>query len=797
MLKKLATLALLGACSMTTNAAEFKIKPFVEKYCINCHDEDLDKGDRRFDNIKYDDKSYHTGETYQEILDVLNLAHMPPKKAKKQPTKKEVEDAIIWLTNKTSEISEHLDPRSQQTVMRRLNKLEYNLTLRDLFHLNLNDFNPSIAFPDDGEVAGLNTIGKGLVTSDFLLTEMLNSARMVADRVVRPGDRPAVRKTEYKSNSKEMGKRYYASRLIGRQHIPLRAKRDWRAPEDGTYNIEFEAVMLNRLKKAFPKMLKGYDYDKKSRVAVIAYDLSNTLPYTINLGEFEVNDEKPGKVKLTATLRKGAAVKIIWLNGPDGSTKKIKRKVIPKYSKDAVYSVTRNPMEMYQGAGPELQIISASIDGPHYKQWPLPGFKEFFGTLKNDSNFEQLNASLKKLATKAFRGPLDPAKEYAFSKVAAKKFAESKNIWTAAKAGMTTILVSPEFVYQVEEGGQGKTHLDQYEIASRMSYFLWSSTPDERLNNLASQGKLKNKSILKDEVVRMLKDPKAESFVKNFTDHWLELKNLGSMPPNPQKDRIYYDYNLEKAMGEEVRLFITDMIHNNRDISNLVTADYSYLNEGLAKLYGVQGVTGAHMRRVKFPTEMKERGGLTGMAGLMAVTGNGVESLPVKRGAWVLEKILGFEPPAPPPDVPEIAPDTSGAKTIRDLLELHREEASCANCHAKFDHFGLALEKFDHIGRFRQQYVVEKKKTPINAHVEANDGVKFDGPEGLRKYLSNRSNDVVHGLLERMTMYAIGRRLTFLDQKSLKEMSQELNQKGNGMLTLIQQIVTSDLFLNN
>jgi hypothetical protein len=784
--------------TLNATAADFKIKPFIEKYCIDCHDEDLDKGDRRFDNVNFSEMSYQTGEVYQEMLDVLNLGDMPPKKAKKHPTKKEFATAINWLTNKTSDIREKLDPRSQQTVMRRLNKVEYNYTIRDLFNLSLSDFDPSVAFPDDGEVDGLNTIGTGLVTSDFLLTEMLNSARMVAARVIRPGVRPTVKTLSLKSDSKELGKRYFASRLIGRQSIQLGNRRGWFSPADGTYNIRLKAVMLNRLKRAFVGLLKNYNYDEKSRIAIVAYDTTNTLPYTIRLGEFEVNDEEAGEIKLSVSLRKGAKIRIEWLNGPDGSTKKIKRKIIPKYSKDAVYSVTRNPMEMYVGAGPELQLISAQVDGPHYKQWPLPGFAEFFGKLNDNSSIGELNASLAKLAAKAFRGPLTPGQEYAFAKVAAKKYSDSKNdLWAAAKAGVTAILVSPEFIYQVENGAAKKVGLNDYEIATRLSYFLWSSTPDDRLLTLARQGKLKEKSLLKQEVARMIKDPKSSSFVKNFTDHWLGLKKLGAIQPNPKNDKIYYDYNLAQAMGEEVRLFITDLMQNNRDISALVNANYSYLNEGLAKLYGVSGVKGDHLRKVSFPSEIKGRGGLAGMAGLMTVTGNGIESLPVKRGAWVLEEILGVHAPLPPPDVPEIAPDTTGAKTPRDLLEKHRKKASCASCHAKFDHFGLALENFDQIGRYRTAYGSGKSKININAAVETSAGAKFTGPEGLKRYLTSKSDMVTHGLIERMTTYAIGRRLTFLDKKEVESISHKLKKSGNGLQSLIQSIVSSDLFLNN
>ena len=773
--------------------ADFQIKPFLKKYCLECHGNEKQKGDRRFDLLKLEINNYHTGEMLQEILDVLNLSDMPPRKSK-QPSKVENEAAIQWLTKTTELIRENLNPRSQQTLMRRLNKFEYNMTIRDLFQLDLKDFNPSIAFPDDGEVDGLNTIGSGLITSEFLLSEMLRSARLVAGRVIRPGAKPIVKTNTYQSDSKELGKRYWKSILIGRQHMHLGNRKPWTAPEDGTYNIRIEAVMLNRLKKAFPNMIKGYNYEEKSRIAIVAHDSNDTLPYSLTIGEYEVNDETPENISISVNLRKGANIKIIWLNGPDGSTKKIRRKIIPKYSQDAIYSVSRNPMEMYVGAGPELQIKSVKIDGPHYNSWPLPGFSEYFGKLNKASTFEELNHSLRKLAAKAFRKPLNTNYEYAFTKVAAKKYRDSNNIWEAAKAGITTILVSPEFIYQVEVNSDDKNSLNDFEIATRLSYFLWSSTPDDRLIQLAVSGKLKDKSVLKQEVLRLVQSSKVDMFVKNFTDHWLELKNLGSMPPNPVKDKIYYDYKLEESMAEEVYLFIKDLLVNNRDISTLVNARYSFLNEGLAKLYGINGVDGSHMRKVLIPKDYQGRGGLIGMAGLMTVTGNGVESLPVKRGAWVLEKILGIEAPAPPPDVPEIAPDTSGAKTIRDLLEKHRQQASCANCHSKFDHLGLALENYDHIGRYRTDYM---KKVKVNSAVETNAGEKFIGPQGLKEYLSDKKEMVVYGLVKRMTSYAIGRKLTFVDQKEINRIVAELTKKDNGFLSLVQLIATSDMFLNN
>ncbi len=791
MLKLLLTIALY--CLTILNgfsANNFELKPFLKEYCLDCHGSEKEKGDRRFDLLDLKAMNHETGEALQEILDVINLAEMPPEKSD-QPSVKLNEQAVDWLTERTLLIREQLDPRSRQTMMRRLNKVEYNHSIRDLFKIKLDDFNPSFSFPDDQEVEGLNTIGSGLVTSEFLLDEMLNSAKIVSERVVRPGAQPQAKVYEFKSDSKEMGENYFQSRLVGRQEIYFKKLS---IQEDGRYDIMIKAVMLNRLRNLFS--FKTYDPSKKARMVLYAEDSKNILPYKVKLGEYEIDDEIETEVNLSVELRKGARLYALWINGPAGSTKKIRRKVIPKYSKDAIYSATRNPMEMYRGAGPEFQMIEAEISGPHYDSWPMPAHKEYFSHITNKSSFENLKGSLFHLGEKAFRKPLDKGHEYAFVKVAEQKYLETKNIWDAAKIGVATILMSPDFHYQVETVQENESSLSSYEIANRLAYFLWSSIPDKHLLDLASKNKLKQDHVLSEEVTRMIQDSKSSGFVKNFSDHWLGLKELSDIQPNPKTDAIFYEYQLQESMGEEVRLFLEELLKKNGSISTLVNADYTYLNEGLAKLYDIPEVKGAHMRKVSLSKEHRVRGGLVGMAGLMTVTSNGVESLPVRRGAWVLESLLGTRAPLPPPDVPEITPDTSLATTIRDQLELHRQEPSCARCHSKFDHFGLALENFDHIGRYRETYKSEKKEVSINSDVETQDHIKFRGPSGLKNYLSKQTDQITQGLLEKMTTYAIGRRLTFVDEKEVNNMKLKLHERGNGLQSLVQLVVTSELFKN-
>ncbi|MEK6235341.1 MAG: DUF1592 domain-containing protein [Planctomycetales bacterium] len=326
-------------------------------------------------------------------------------------------------------------------------------------------------------------------------------------------------------------------------------------------------------------------------------------------------------------------------------------------------------------------------------------------------------------------------------------------------------------------------------LASRLSYFLWSSPPDETLLKLAAAGKLR--SDLSAQVTRMLADSRSDRFVRQFVRRWLDLDNIGAMPPSEDFLEYYRD-NLETAMRKETETFFRNVLDNNLSLREFLDADYSFLNRELALHYGVEGVQGNELQRVSL--KGSRRGGLPGHGAFLTASANGVDTSPVVRGIYVLEKLLGYTPPPPPPDVPTIEPDIRGAVTIREQLVKHRESATCAECHRKIDPLGFALENFDAIGGWRDEY---EKKNPIDSAGKLPGGDAFRTVPEFRKLLVERQDQFNRCLTEKLMTYALGRELEVGDRPSVDEILAELDGKKSGLRDLMRLVVLSKPFLSN
>tara|TARA_Y100001934_G_scaffold11515_1_gene14619 strand:+ start:3020 stop:5368 length:2349 start_codon:yes stop_codon:yes gene_type:complete len=766
----------------TASAAEKPLVPFLRAYCLKCHGEQKQKGDRRFDHIA-------GPETYQEILDVLNLAEMPPED-EKQPSTKQLKQVVAWLTSTLRKAREAARENVGKVVLRRLNRSEYLNTTRDLFEFKMIDFDPTTTFPPDDSVDGFNNNGEGLVTSDHLLRNYLAAARKIADKAIRPGPRPE--RIHYRAEGQEIsghsrGLRPEIARMTikDRQPLGLRTLDKRKIPADGEYLIRFKALAYNRKSRYKDEDLR-YNSDEPMRLS-ISID-SRELGATAHriIGEYEIPDEKIIEIEHRTWLDRGFTFHLHWANGPNGSFKRIMRKVLPKYTKDAIYPL-RNPPEMYIGSGPELHVYSLEIEGPFYDQWPLPGFARYFPNPPRRPDAAYLDASLTRLAQRAFRRPVTNAGLEPYLKLARQHLTDTKDFWKAANYGVRSLLVSPSFLYNPESGtGSCNPH----ELASRLSYFLWSSMPDDELRTHADDGSLLRPPELQRQVTRMLGDPKAKSFVSNFTDQWLGLRKLGEMPPDPEKNPSYYADNLESAMKEETRRFFAHLLAGNGSLLDFIDSDYTFANDALARHYGIRGIDGTNFRKISLQPS-QHRGGLLGHGSILTATSNGVETQPVLRGVWILENLLGTPPNPPPPDVDPIEPDTRGVSTIRELMEKHRNNPTCFECHRKMDPLGLAMENYDHIGAWRDRYT---KKLRINAKGEMPDGTVFDGVEGIRNYLKARPDQFTHCLTEKMLTYALGRRLAFTDRDDLAQIVETVARQNYNLRELVQQIVASEVF---
>jgi hypothetical protein len=384
---------------------------------------------------------------------------------------------------------------------------------------------------------------------------------------------------------------------------------------------------------------------------------------------------------------------------------------------------------------------------------------------------------------------------------------QKQDFKTALRLGLQAVLCSPRFLFLDEKPGR----LTDLALASRLSYFLWSTSPDEELSDLAKKKQLSRPEVLHGQVERMLGDAKAERFVQNFVGQWLDLRRIDETTPDKQ---LYpeYDELLQVSMIAETELFFQELLRRDLSVTNFVDSDFSILNERLARHYGIEGVTGQAFRRVELPPE-SHRGGVLTQASVLKVTANGTNTSPVVRGVWVMDNILGQPVPPPPPDVPAVEPDIRGAVTIREQLAKHRQLSSCASCHRKIDPAGFALENFDVIGGWRQQYrslaagePVKVKSDGLNVKylhgrtVDAGDvladGRKFANIDELKKLLLADPDQIARCIAGKLLTYATGGGPQFADRQTIEEIVVRARNHDLGLRTMIHEVVQSPAFLN-
>jgi len=357
----------------------------------------------------------------------------------------------------------------------------------------------------------------------------------------------------------------------------------------------------------------------------------------------------------------------------------------------------------------------------------------------------------------------------------------------ALQLGFQTILSAPGFLYLNE----GEGELDEYALASRLSYFLWSSMPDSELLESAEQGSLKDPAVLTKQVERMLADPKSKRFSNNFLRLWLELDNIGKMPPSKEFVSFYRD-NLEFAMRKETELLFAHVLQKNLSPIELLNADYSFINRELAAHYGMPGLQGNEFRKVSLSGT--ERGGLLGHGSFLTASANGVDTSPVIRGIYVMNKLLDYTPPPPPDDVPEIEPDVTGATTLREKLVRHRADATCAQCHNKIDPAGFALENYDPIGAWRLSY---DRKLKVDSSGRLPNGKTFSNPSEFRDLVIEQKETFLRCLTKKMLTYAIGRPTNSGDRLVVDGIVDEMQESSNGLRDLVKKIVLSETFRGN
>lgn len=819
------------------------VVPFVKQYCLDCHNDDKEKGDRSFEAFLQNPEDPNELFTLEEIVDLLNLGDMPPDEDDVlQPPSEERRKAVDSITEYLLAVEENRAP--SETVLRRLTRYEYNNSMRDLLGVNPDIADATTQFPIDQEKHGFTNIGEAQVLSQHQLALYLKAARIYLDQALVFGKERPEKKTwifkpedftkQTRGNAQvkysvldESGNFFdiaHGEPADRRTNPPLDFVKTG-VPADGTYQISVTAEAVGRINPYDPNVLQldltdpiklGIWHATEKRFL----DKGNLSGRKLE-GVFDLLDNKPATFEVSSWMSEGSIPFINYINGP-GAAKGILNRVINAYHPYAkipgnadIDRMTEQGIPLPESqinpetrlyisqfyVGPRVRVYEMKLEGPIEREWPTRGHRNIIGKETNPSkvNIPQMMTAF---AKKAFRRPVKRSEIQHYIDYALGRIKAGIDHEEAIKLGLSAILTSPRFLFLDEGNSENGTTLDAYELASRLSYTLWSSMPDEELLKLAASKKLTQKKTLIQQVKRLLNDPRSKAFIEQFPRAWLRLDKIGTMPPSNAQYPNYYKKRMEVAMKTETQLFFDYVLRENRPITDFINGSYTFVNGALAKHYGLEGDFGETFRKTSLPASAR-RQGLLGHASVLTASANGVETSPVVRGVWVLENILGTPPSPPPPDVPPIEPDTRGATTIREQLAKHREVESCRDCHARIDPWGFGLEHYDPIGGFREHYTIFSGSGKIARQAQ---GRKVDGSSELPsgEYLINEL-DLIGALAERKELfaknlitklltYSTGRELTFKDKVEVDEIVSRVSQSGYGMEDLLVEVLLSSIF---
>ena len=767
-MKKICVVLILMLNATTLIGGE--ISSFLGKYCYDCHDEDMQKGGVRLDNLSKDLSDPVALKSWVKVHDMVKKGEMPPAKKKKQPAKDERLEFVESLAPRLYQA----DRRKKEVVLRRLNRDELQNTVNDLFHIELN---LKHLLPEDPITGGFDNIGEGMSISTELMQSYLEFADRVVEQAIVSDRKPEmVNKTFNFKDIQRLSKNKNRIRVTDGGAVIYHER-------DFTTLYEFRATFRGKYRIKINYGAWQNKEKKNLKLRVYAGNL-NVRGQMTNYGFFDVPDEKT-EVIIEPYLRSGETLRVGAYNTGLG------------HLKDA-----------YKETGAGIWIGNIHAEGPIIESWPVKSKTAIFngvdpkkGTEKDARNI------IASFLPKAFRRKVKDQEINGYLSLFRDIHAKSKSFEEGVKVVLKAVICSADFLFMVEEG---TGELSDYELASRLSYFIWSSCPDETLYELADKGKLKDPQILQSQTERMLNDPKSQRFITNFTGQWLKLRQVDDTVPDKKLFPEYDEY-LRYSLVRETELFFEETLRKNLSITNFIDSDFLILNDRMARHYGIPEVNGSEFRKVKVPAQ-SPRGGLLTQASIMKVTANGTDTSPILRGVWILENIMGVHVPPPPPAVPAVEPDIRGTVTIREQLDAHKKNSSCFGCHSKIDPVGFAFENLDPVGTWRGYYRTiggkgkhvridgEGRKVgyrvgpDVDASGKLFNGQEFKDVKEFKKVLMDNPHWVVHCLTEKMTTYALGRVLGFSDRPEVNEISNNLKSQNYGFKTLIHQIIQSRIF---
>ncbi|MCC6536435.1 MAG: DUF1592 domain-containing protein [Bryobacterales bacterium] len=725
-------------------AFERTVRPLLEKSCAGCHNDRMASGSLNLGPYAAFSSVTESRDGWERILHKVRTGEMPPKGIPR-PTEADVAAMNKLITGEFEKADKLVKPDPGRVTARRLNRNEYTNTVRDLLAVN---FRADRDFPTDDSGHGFDNIGDVLTVSPILMEKYMRAAERIASQAI--GGNPLPKKpvdAEFHSKDKNILR-------IDRSTIQAEHRLEW----DGEYTVRI-GMPGERAKDAAPVQL-GFWMDGK----LLHQQTVETKPS--GLVYFNPYSEAEFKLVLPEgdhTFRAGF----------------IGDEFVKTLDDKSAYSDKKNKfLNMIKFIGP---FPAARIDKESRKRVLI------CDPATGDACVDKILTSL---ARRAYRRPVTRAEVASLKRFVALAKTEGRTPEQGIQLAIQAMLVSPHFLFRVERdlypNDPARSYkINSLELASRISYFLWSSMPDDELLTLAESGKLVQPAVMDAQIKRMLADNRSAAFAANFAGQWLETRNLDSVKPDPGKFPEWGP-ELRDAMKAETRLFFEHMLKENRPRVEFIDSNYTFLNERLAKHYGIDGVTGGDFRRVDLITN--QRGGVLGHAGVLTVSSYPTRTSPVIRGKYVLQNVLGVPPPVPPPDVPPLDEAQVGAAvSLRQGLEKHRSNAVCASCHQRMDTLGFGLENYDAIGRWR----TKDGKFDIDVSGAFPNGKSFNTPADMRKLLRDDLPEFARCLTEKMLTYALGRGLERYDRKTVEGITRKLSEQGYPFQTMVFEIARS------
>ena len=748
----------------TTNVfGEDPFSMLVSQFCVDCHGETDPKGDLRLDRI--DGEFLSETDQLEKILEVLAKNEMPPS-VSEQPSDQQRSQAVKFLKSK---LLEHETP----TMLKRLTREEFTNTINDLFatHFDLTE-----SLPADRPGEGFNKWGESQQMSPHQVESYLNTARYVADRLILD-ERPQQRHWEFgleHFNGSGRGDFKTDTAFVLSTHYPWRSnlhffetgerKTLFRIPEFGRYRMEADVTVRNSDKPQTISISLGdprypTNFKKLARMVIPAAGDRSVVDLTLSAGSF----------------------------------------VSYTYESAATWNVGSNP-EKYKG--PQVAFSRVRITGPMTAAWPSVAEQRVFDM----GRFSKLDAAdtpefVEHVTRLLTNRALSERDKQSFAGLTAQKLNDTGNPKAAARLLLTALLSSPHFIYKHESPS-----LDDLGVAYRLSYFLWNSAPDPELIDVARRGKLNAPDELHRQVERLLSDPRSDRFCDDFTRQWLQTDKIDDIGPDDRvHDKKKVTFLKIRELAKEPRAFFKEILLQNLSMDNFIDSEFAMVNDETATFYDIEGVSGREFRRVAIPPD-SERGGLIGQAGLLKLTSGKFATSPILRGTWILKNLYG-QKLNPPPDLVFDEPDLRGASTVKEVIEQHKNIATCNRCHTRIDPLGLALEHYDEMGRWRDEYrhvemvslenkgdSLKKHTAPIDSVAALPDGREISSMTDLKAAMMADHPLIRKAIIKKLASYALGREIGLRDEGMIQEIYDRVGKQDHSLRATIHAIASHDAF---